>query len=217
MARAGSGAESPPSSCPCACSAIAFENHFSEHYRAFHKGTLRFHGEMKSLSEPAAFQALCDQAASIDWVVHVKPPFGGPRRVLKYLARYTHRVAISNHRLRALENGHVSFDWKDYADHSRTKIMTLDAVEFIRRFLLHVLPTGLVRIRHFGFLANRVRKQKLIHCRALLAARAAPMPIDPDDSTTSVEGPHACPICKRGRLIVIELLCAETAVVQDTS
>jgi hypothetical protein len=84
--------------------------------------------------------------------------------VLKYLARYTHRVAISNHRLRALENGHVSFDWKDYADHSRRKTMTLDAVEFIRRFLLHVLPSGLVRIRHFGFLANRVRRQKLHQC-----------------------------------------------------
>ncbi len=101
---------------------------------------------------------MCEAAANLEWVVHVKPPFGGPRRVLKYLARYTHRVAISTHWLRTLQNGRVSFDWKDYADHSRTKTMTLDAVEFIRRFLLHVLPSGLVRIRHFGFLANRVRK-----------------------------------------------------------
>jgi hypothetical protein len=129
--------------------------------------------------------------------------------VLKYLARYTHRVAISNHRLRTLENGHVSFDWKDYADHSRTKTMTLDAVEFIRRFLLHVLPSGLVRIRHFGFLANRVRRQKLIQCRALLAASASPIPIDTDDTTTSVDNPHCCPICKLGRLIVIELLSVD--------
>jgi hypothetical protein len=136
--------------------------------------------------------------------------------VLKYLARYTHRVAISNHRLRALENGHVSFDWKDYADHSRTKTMTLDAVEFIRRFLLHVLPSGLVRIRHFGFLANRVRRQKLLQCRALLAASAAPISIDPDGAT-SVEDPHCCPICKLGRLLVIELLRAETTAAQDTS
>src|ERR1700676_4027483 len=98
--------------------------------------------------------------------------------------RYTHRVAISNHRLRTLENGHVSFDWKDYADHSRTKTKILDAVELIPRFLLHVLPSGLVRIRHFGFLANRVRKQKLIHCRALLAASATPTPIDSEPSTT---------------------------------
>jgi hypothetical protein len=136
--------------------------------------------------------------------------------MLKYLARYPHRVALSNHRLSGLENGRVSFDWKDYADHSRAKTMSLDAVEFIRRFLLHVLPSGLVRIRHFGFLANRVRKQKLIQCRALLAA-AAPIPIDTDDKTTSVEDPHCCPICKLCRLIVIELLYAETAAVQDSS
>ena len=95
--------------------------------------------------------------------------------------------------------------------------MTLDAVEFIRRFLLHVLPSGLVRIRHFGFLANRVRKQKLMQCRALLAASAPPIPIDTDDTTTSVDDPHWCPICKLGRLIVIELLSVETTAVQDTS
>src|SRR3984957_4552186 len=108
--------------------------------RAFRKGSLPLSGELRDLAKPAAFQSLCEAAARLEWVVHVKPPFGGPRRVLKYLARYTHRVAISNHRLRTLKNGRVSFDWKDYADHSRTKVMALDAVEFIRRFLLHVLP-----------------------------------------------------------------------------
>jgi hypothetical protein len=185
--------------------------------KAFRKGQLRLSGELRDLAKPAAFQALCETAANLEWVVHVKPPFGGPRRVLKYLARYTHRVAISNHRLRTLENGHVSFDWKDYADHSRTKTMTLDAVEFIRRFLLHVLPSGLVRIRHFGFLANRVRREKLIQCRALLAASQPPIPIDSDSSTTSVEDPHGCPICKLGRLIIIELLGAEAAAIQDSS
>ena len=185
--------------------------------KAFRKGQFRLSGELRDLAKPSAFQAICERAARIDWVVHVKPPFGGPRRVLKYLARHTHRVAISNHRLHSLENGQVSFDWKDYADHSRTKTMSLDAVAFIRRFLLHVLPSGLVRIRHFGFLANRVRRQKLIQCRALLAASAAPIPIDPDGATTSVEDPHSCPICKRGRLVVIELLSAETAAFQDTS
>ena len=116
-----------------------------------------------------------------------------------------------------MENGHVRFDWKDYADHSRTKTMTLDAVEFIRRFLVHVLPPGLVRIRHFGFLANRVRKQKLIQCRALLAASAAPIPLDSEPSTTAVEDPHRCPICKLGRLVVIELIGVESMAVQDTS
>jgi hypothetical protein len=185
--------------------------------KAFRKGQLHLSGELRDLAKPAAFQALCETAAHLEWVVHVKPPFGGPRRVLKYLARYTHRVAISNHRLRTLENGRVSFDWKDYADHSRTKTMSLDAIEFIRRFLLHVLPSGLVRIRHFGFLANRVRRQKLIQCRALLAASQPPISIDSDDPTTSVADPHACPICKRGRLVVIELLSAETVAVQDSS
>ena len=175
--------------------------------KAFRKGQLRLSGELRDLAKPGAFQAMCETADNLEWVVHVKPPFGGPRRVLKYLARYTHRVAISNHRLHTLENGRVSFDWRDYADHSRTKTMTLDAVEFIRR---------LVRVRQFGFLANRVRKQKLIQCRALLAASAAPIPIHPDGST-SVEDPHCCPICRLGRLIVIELLSVETAAVQDTS
>ncbi len=136
--------------------------------------------------------------------------------MLKYLALHSSRRYFQPP-LRTLENGRVSFDWKDYADHSRTKTMTLDAVEFIRRFLLHVLPSGLVRIRHFGFLANRVRKQKLSLCRALLARPRAPLSIDSDDSTTTVDDPHACPICKLGRWIVIELLCAETCVVQNTS
>src|SRR6204780_3222753 len=163
--------------------------------RAFRNGALGFHGEMESLSESAAFQALCDQTGAIDWVVHVKPPFGGPRRALKYLARYTHRVAISNHRLRSMENGSVSFDWKDYADHSRTKTMTLDAVEFLRRFLLHVLPAGLVRIRQFGFLSNRVRADRLDLCRVLLATRF-PAPCDP--AAPADRDSQACPICKLG-------------------
>jgi len=111
--------------------------------QAFRKGTLGLSGELRPLAEPAAFRGLCEQAAQIEWVVHVKPPFGGPQRVLKYLARYTHRVAISNHRLRSLENGHVIFEWKDYAHRGRIKTMTLDAVEFLRRFLLPVcLPEG---------------------------------------------------------------------------
>jgi hypothetical protein len=151
-------------------------------------------------------------------VVYTKPPFGGPERVLKYLARYTHRVAISNHRLRSLENGNVSFEWKDYAHGNTTKTMTLDAVEFIRRFLLHVLPSGFVRIRQFGWLANRVRKQKLEQCRALLAA-SQPFPtIDrPVSPEVKGEDPHRCPACTLGRLIVIKFLVAQPTPVQDTS
>ena len=184
--------------------------------RSFQKGSLHFYGELASLAEPAAFAGLCEKAEDLDWVVHIKPPFGGPRRVLKYLARYTHRVAISNHRLRSLENGHVSFEWKDYADHARSKLMTLDAVEFLRRFLLHVLPTGMVRIRQFGFLANRVRQQKLELCRALLAWQAPAV----SDSDTAVEldlrNEEACPNCQAGRLVVIQLLNSQ-ARFPDTS
>jgi len=146
--------------------------------QAFRHGALRFTGELRSLASPAAFEAMCEKAAKIEWVVHVKPPFGGSQRVLRYLARYTHRVAISNHRLRALENGRVSFEWKDYAHHSQRKIMTLDAVEVMRRFLLHVLPPGLVRIRQFGFLANRFRTRNLQLCRDLFAVCQTPAPAD---------------------------------------
>jgi hypothetical protein len=186
--------------------------------KAFRKGKLHLSGELQDLAEPAAFRALCDRAADLEWVVHVKPPFGGPQRVLKYLARYTHRVAISNHRLRSLENGRVSFDWKDYADHNRSKTMSLDAVEFIRRFLLHVLPSGFVRIRQFGFLANRVRKEKLEHCRVLLAASPPHPPVDSQDRDhADPEDPHRCPICKLGRLIVIERVSAEPFALLDTS
>jgi hypothetical protein len=182
--------------------------------RAFRSGALQFHGELKSLSNPAAFQALCRQAASVDGVVHVKPPFGGPRCVLKYLARYTHRVAISNHRLRSLENGHVSFEWKDYASRARTRLMTLDAVEFLRRFLLHVLPAGLVRIRQFGFLSNCVRAHQLNLCRILLAARF-PKPCDP--TTPASRDSQTCPNCKLGHLIVIEIFSAGPLSFPDTS
>ena len=183
---------------------------------AFRAGSLRFCGELRSLAAPAAFEALWENAAQIEWVVHIKPPFGGPQRVLKYLARYTHRVAISNHRLRSLEQGRVTFDWKDYAHGGRTSTITLDAVEFIRRFLLHVLPPGLVRIRQFGFLANRVRKEKLELCRALLSA-APPIP-DPATLHTQPDDPlrHPCPVCKLGRLILIELL-KPAPVFQDSS
>jgi hypothetical protein len=187
--------------------------------QAFRHGGLRFTGELRSLASPAAFQALCEQAASIEWVVHIKPPFGGPRRVLKYLARYTHRVAISNHRLRSLENGRVTFDWKDYAHRGRKSVMTLDAVEFIRRFLLHVLPAGLVRIRQFGFLANRVRKHKLERCRDLLST-APPVPTgDPIAIDPKPDPPQwqECPVCKLGRLILIELLSPAPVAFQDTS
>jgi Putative transposase len=132
--------------------------------------------------------------------------------VLKYLARYTHRVAISNSRLTALDGHDVSFRWKDYAHGGKQKVMTLKAVEFIRRFLLHVMPTGFVRIRHYGFLANRVCREKLELCRTLLAAftpsfAAEPIP-EPKEAVEGRPAAHACPVCGEGRMVIIETLNA---------
>jgi hypothetical protein len=183
---------------------------------------------LKSLAQPADFEALCQQAAQIEWVVYAKRPFGGPEQVLKYLARYTHRVAISNRRLLSLADGGVTFEWKDYADANQTKTMMLEAVEFIRRFLLHVLPSGFVHIRHFGFLANRHRKKKLALCRSLLPVKQTAITANSGsssdgDSTTAEPVSHQCPACKTGRLIWIQVLrpempvCLPTPIVADTS
>ena len=173
------------------------------------KGQLSFHGELEPLAKPAAFAALCDQAGHRKWVVYAKPPFGRPDQVLKYLARYVQRAAISNSRLLSLENGRVTFAWKDYADRNQNKTMTLDAVEFIRRFLLHVLPSGFVRIRYFGFLANRKRKEKLALCRGLLPARQTAT--EPNTKTGQQE-PRRCPICKAGQLLFIEILTPQATL-----
>ena len=127
---------------------------------AFRDGELGFHGELKCLEEERKFIEWLNRAAGTEWVVYAKPPFGGPRQVLKYLARDTHRVAISNQRLLALEDGRVTFRWKNYARAGEPATMTLKAEEFIRRFLLHVLPKGLVKVRHFGLLANRGRRER---------------------------------------------------------
>jgi hypothetical protein len=168
------------------------------------------------LTPPAAasLERLLDQVVRHDWVVYAKRPFGGPKQVLKYLARYTHRVAISNRRLVSLRDGKVTFRWKDYAHGSRSRTMTLAAVEFIRRFLLHVLPTGFMKIRHYGFMANRFRAAKREQCRRLLRVPTATTA----DEATSITGetlpygdaePRAprCPHCDEGRMhVVLELL-----------
>jgi hypothetical protein len=125
--------------------------------RLFRRKKLSFHGNLKHLSRPSRFRAFLRQLFRQDWVVYAKPPFGGPEYVLQYLARYTHRVAISNPRLVSLADGKVTFRWKDYAHAKKKSKMTLTADEFLRRFLLHVLPRGFVRIRHFGFLSARRR------------------------------------------------------------
>jgi hypothetical protein len=140
--------------------------------QAYAAGQLQFHGHLQYLSEPQAFARYLAPLREQEWVVYSKAPFGGPERVLDYLGRYTHRVAISNDRLTELKDGRVSFTYKDYKHHHCHKRMTLSADEFLRRFLLHVLPGGFQRIRHFGLLANRHRVENLARCRTLLAVPA---------------------------------------------
>lgn len=132
---------------------------------AFDAGHLRFFNALEALQAPRAFARHLAPARRAEWVVYAKPPFGGPQHVLEYLGRYTHRVAISNNRLIDFGDGMVSFRWKDYRHASRQKVMCLEAQEFMRRFLLHVLPAGFQRIRHYGFLANRHRAAKLTRCQ----------------------------------------------------
>src|ERR1039458_7700008 len=139
-----------------------FRRKFCEELRGlFEQDRLQFHNSLEQLAPPGAFSHFLWQLGQKDWVVYAKPPFGGAEHVLNYLARYTHRVAISNHRLVGFENDRVSFRWRDYAHGGKKKVMTVSADEFLRRFLLHVLPKGLVRIRHFGFFANRRRETAL--------------------------------------------------------
>ena len=148
-----------------------------------------------------------------DWVVYAKRPFGGPEQVLKYLARYTHRVAISNQRLVELQDGQVCFHYKDYADEQQTKVMPLSTSEFIRRFLMHTLPSGFVRIRYYGLLANRDRQERLDQCRSLLGVNAELLleTEEPTASTESREPPHKheiCPACGNGRLVIVDTVPA---------
>jgi hypothetical protein len=143
---------------------------------AFKTGRLGFFQALAPLADPAIFAQRSAALRRLDWVVYAKPPFGGPEQVLAYLSRYTHRVAIANSRLIKLEDGRVSFRWRDYRHGAQSKVMTLTAEEFIRRFLLHALPDGFQRIRHYGLLANGQRAAKLALCRRLLAA---PPPVPP--------------------------------------
>jgi hypothetical protein len=160
-------------------------------------------GKLPSAAADDAFEQLLDASVRHEWVVYAKPPFGGPERVLKYLARYTHRIAISNRRLVASDDRTVTFTYKDYARGHRRRTMTLDGAEFLRRFLLHAVPSGFMRIRHFGLLANRVRAKNLATCRQRLAVEPPPpdaTDTPPRDRDTSDQH-ERCPICGIGRLI----------------
>jgi hypothetical protein len=173
---------------------------------AFHQGRLSFPGALQPLATEPAFRAFLRSLYRQSWVVYAKPPFGSPAYVLHYLARYTHRVAISNHRLVAVADDTVSFRWKDYRHGSQVRTLTLDSDEFLRRFLLHVLPKRFVRIRYFGFLAPRCRTHELAQCRQALAGSPMPPPDNPPVPTTPPRS-WPCPRCG-GRMRVIERLTA---------
>jgi len=162
---------------------------------------LRFYGDCEELSDSQAFASLVDELSAQDWVVYSKPPFGGAEHVLQYLARYTHRVAISNHRIVSVDESHVTFLWKDYAHNNQQRPMTLTCEKFLLRFLQHTLPKGLPRIRYFGWLANRRRGNLLPLCRSLLHRDPNPPEI-PDEPQV----PH-CPHC-HGQMCIIEQLTA---------
>jgi hypothetical protein len=173
--------------------------------RTYEKGELTFHGTSAFLAKPLAFNRLLKSLRSREWWVYAKPPFGGPEQVLAYLGRYTHRVAISNHRLLSLKDGKVTFSWRDNRHGQRQSLMTLSADEFIRRFLLHVLPRGFQRIRQFGLLANRRRREQLARCRQLLGTTVQftePQPVDYKSLYQSVTGQslESCPACRTGNM-----------------
>ena len=176
--------------------------------RAFAEKKLSFHGRLAELAQPQAFQQLLSACYGTKWVVYAKPPFGSPEQVLKYLARYTHRVAISNQRLISLEDGRVTFRWKNYAAGNQQQTMTLTAVEFLRRFLLHLVPSHFVRIRHYGFLANRHRAEKLARCRKLLGVMVPETPPEPaaepavNGESKDEHDSQRCPACG-GRMQIV--------------
>jgi hypothetical protein len=175
--------------------------------KASRKNSLTFAGQIQSLSEPKPFAAFLRTLFRHDWVVYAKPPFGGPEHVVRYLGRYTHRIAISNHRLLSFDGSRVTFRWRDYARGNKQRTMKVSAVEFIRRFLLHVLPKGFVRIRHFGFMANAQRSESLALCRRLLGMDAAP----PPEEVPSTNSTWLCPVCRAPMAVIQRLTAAQIA------
>ena len=201
-----------------------FRRLFLEHLqRAFVSGKLRFFSALEKLRDPRDFAGYLAPTRKVDWVVYAKPPFAGPEQVLDYVGRYTHRVAISNERLLDIEAGQVHFRYKDYRQHGKQKTMTLSAEEFIRRFLLHTLPSGFRRIRYYGFLGNRYRNEKLAQCRQLLGMPPAAPPEPPRDyrdrhQELTGNSLRECPICHRGRMFIVEALAAHPCpAIQNTS
>jgi hypothetical protein len=177
----------------------------------YSQGHLTLTGRCRELAEPTPWRRLLTALRDKEWVVYAKEPLQDPQHVLQYLARYAHRVAISNHRLVALEHGQVTFRYKDYQRGHRLRALTLDAVEFLRRLMLHVPPHGFHRLRHFGFLANRVRQEKLAQCRVLLGQAPRPPRREEPVAREVPEGPSSapgapCPVCQHGRMQLVHTL-----------
>jgi len=196
--------------------------------KAFDSGKLQFFATLEPLREALAFTQLLARAKASEWVVYAKRPFAGPQQVLDYVGRYTHRVAISNNRLLDIENDQVRFQWKDYRHGGQDKTMTLSADEFIRRFLLHVLPNGFQRIRYYGFLGNRHREEKLAGCRHLLGMpqveKDNAQPVNETDYRDRYEdltgrSLRQCPQCRQGNMVIVRILprWSATPAVVDSS
>jgi Putative transposase/Transposase zinc-binding domain len=195
---------------------------------AFDSGKLRFFSSLEALRDRQAFNRHLDPVRNSEWVVYAKPPFAGPRQVVDYVGRYTHRVAISNHRIVDIEGGEVKFTWRDYRDNNQQKTMTLSADQFIGRFLLHVLPSGFHRIRYYGFLANPHRKEKLEQCRQLLGMtptrESSSDPATLEDYRDRYErltgrSLRECPVCHHGHMISVTILAKVRSLppIRDTS
>jgi hypothetical protein len=193
-------------------------------HQAFDAGRLRFAGSVESLADRTAFTRQLALARQAEWIVYAKRPFAGPRQVLDYVGRYTHRVAISNSRLVAIDADQVRFRWKDYRREAQGKTMTLAGTEFLRRFLLHVLPTGFHRIRYYGLLGHRHRTEQLARCRRLLdmPPASAPTPDAASDHRDRVEALtgvslRRCPICREGHMIAIAVAAGTSPALVNTS
>jgi hypothetical protein len=194
--------------------------------KAFDAGKLKFFSSLESLRDRRRFLDYLSQTRNSEWVVYAKPPFEGPEQVLDYVGRYTYRVAISNNRLLDIEDGMVRFRWKDYRHHNKQKIMTLATDEFIRRFLLHVLPQGFQRIRYFGFMGNRYRAQMLARCRQLLGMPTSETLASDDskdyrDRYEELTGSslRQCTVCHDGRMVLVEIMegIGVQPAIRDTS
>jgi hypothetical protein len=189
--------------------------------RAVNDGEMKLCGALSCYEEPSLFKKLINELYAKEWVVYIKPPFASPQAVVKYLGQYTHRIAISNHRIISFENGKVTFSYKDYADNYKHKQMTLDCIEFIRRFLMHVVPKGFMRIRHYGFLANRNRSTKLARCLSFF--RKKPPEKRSGKRTSWIEAfrklygydPRRCRQCLEGIMQIVEII-APMRVVMTT-